>query len=184
MTEWAVRPAAEEDLPGVSAIRVRSWQVGYAGIIPAGALDTMTAEQDLVRRRELFATLGPEFASLVAAAPDGSLGGFANIGPYRGAGNRDVEEAPDEGRAGEIFALYVDPPRWRSGAGRALLAASVAWLTGRGRDPVRLWVLAANVRARRFYEAGGFAADGAEHTFDIAGAALPEVRYSFAGPAA
>jgi GNAT superfamily N-acetyltransferase len=184
MTEWTVRPAAEEDLPAVSAIRVRSWQGGYAGIIPADALDAMTAEQDLVRRRELFGTLGPEFASLVAAAPDGSLGGFTNIGPYRGGGERDIEKPHDEGRAGEIFALYVDPLRWRSGAGRALLAASVAWLTGRGRDPVRLWVLAANVRARRFYEAGGFAADGATGTFEIAGAKLPELRYSLAGPAA
>ena len=184
MTDWTVRAATAEDLAAVSAIRVGSWRSGYAGLMPDAVLDGMSVEEDLVRRRELFATLGPEYAALVAASPDGSIGGFANIGPYRGAGERESDTAGDDGHAGEIFALYVDPARWRSGAGRALLTASVAWLTGCGRDPVRLWVLSRNVRARRFYEAGGFAADGATDTFEIGGAALPEVRYSFVGPSA
>jgi GNAT superfamily N-acetyltransferase len=182
MTEWTVRDTTLDDLPAVSAIRVRGWQRGYAGIVPAEFLDGMTVEEDLAGRREWFGERRPEFGMLVAEAPDGTLGGFSNIGPYR-LGGRDVRQSPLSDAGGEIFALYVDPDRWRSGAGRALLSASVAWLTARGRDPVHLWVLAANEGARRFYEAGGFVADGETHTFEIAGAALPEVRYSFVGPA-
>jgi GNAT superfamily N-acetyltransferase len=183
MTEWTVREATLEDLLTVSAIRVRGWQAGYAGIIPAQVLDAMTVEEDLVHRRQLFGTLGPEFGSLVAEAPDGSLGGFSNIGPYR-LGEKNVRRSVLSDGVGEIFALYVDPGRWRSGAGRALLSASVSWLTRRRRDPVRLWVLTANDRARRFYEAGGFVADGEAQMFEIGGIELPEVRYSFASPGA
>jgi RimJ/RimL family protein N-acetyltransferase len=40
-----------------------------------------------------------------------------------------------------------------------------------------LWVLPANARARRFYEAAGWVADGAERTSEVFGVTVPEVRY-------
>jgi RimJ/RimL family protein N-acetyltransferase len=40
-----------------------------------------------------------------------------------------------------------------------------------------LWVLPGNRRARRFYEAAGWVADGAERSAEVQGVVVPEVRY-------
>ncbi|OKI00857.1 hypothetical protein A6A06_18300 [Streptomyces sp. CB02923] len=55
-----------------------------------------------------------------------------------------------------------------------------ACLARAGRNGFRalcLWVLKGNARARRFYECAGFRADGAEEADEVAGVAVPEVRY-------
>src|SRR6185369_16123298 len=91
----------------------------------------------------------------VWAAADGDrVVAFANTGPSRDAdATRDVAE---------LFALYADPVRWGTGAGRALMGHVLADLGDRGLVRVTLWVLDTNARARRFYETAGLAADGAE----------------------
>jgi RimJ/RimL family protein N-acetyltransferase len=43
---------------------------------------------------------------------------------------------------------------------------------------MRLWVLADNARARRFYDKGGFAPDGATQEEEYDGTLLTEVRYA------
>jgi hypothetical protein len=48
----------------------------------------------------------------------------------------------------------------------------------RGFPRLRLWVLADNVRARRFYERAGFTADGAEQWEEHGDVSLREVRYA------
>ena len=176
-----MRPATEDDLPAVSAIRVRGWQAGYAGLLPAGALAELDPAADLVRRREFWRSGPREVSTLVAVDPEGSAGGFAILGPAR-EDDRDPGEATLSPSEGEVYALYTDPARWRTGCGRALLAESVRWLHARGLAPVRLWVLAGTARARRFYEAGGFAPDGLVQDFEFGGARVPEVRYSFTAP--
>ncbi|MDQ1647149.1 MAG: hypothetical protein QOJ50_3333 [Cryptosporangiaceae bacterium] len=178
---WTVRAATEDDLATVTAIRIRSWRAGYAGLLPAAALDGLDAEADLRRRREFFRSGPPGIVTLVATDPAGAIAAFCITGPYRDD-ERDLADASLSGSVGEVYALYTDPPRWGGGAGRALLAAAVGLLAERGLDPVRLWVLAGNQRARRFYESAGFAADGAAASFEIAGEESPEVRYSFVGP--
>jgi len=52
---------------------------------------------------------------------------------------------------------------------------AVAALSAAGYHEAVLWVLADNGRTRRFYEAAGWAADGAEQA--VPGLGLPEVRY-------
>jgi ribosomal protein S18 acetylase RimI-like enzyme len=71
--------------------------------------------------------------------------GFCAAGHARG---------DDELGLGELYALNVDPAAWGRGAGRALLAAATTWLDARFRSSI-LWVLEANPRARRLYEARG-----------------------------
>jgi GNAT superfamily N-acetyltransferase len=178
---WTVRPATEGDLASVTEIRIRSWRAGYAGLLPAAALDGMDAEADLRRRREFFRAGPPGITTLVATDPAGITAAFCILGPYRDD-ERDLGEAALSGSVGEVYALYTDPPRWGGGAGRALLAAAVELLAERGLRPVRLWVLAGNQRARRFYESSGFAADGTVADFEIAGEHSPEVRYTLVGP--
>jgi GNAT superfamily N-acetyltransferase len=76
--------------------------------------------------------------------------GFVSHGPARDA------EHP---KAGEIYALYVVPEAWDTGAGRALLEWAMERLQAHHRTTL-LWVIAGNARGRRFYEAAGFHADG------------------------
>ncbi|GGW93770.1 hypothetical protein GCM10010383_24140 [Streptomyces lomondensis] len=78
----------------------------------------------------------------------------------------------------ELYALYVHPEQVGRGAGRALLAESVARCSAAGHGRVLLWVLKENDRARRFYERTGFRPDCAEEPFEVDGVTVPEVRYT------
>ena len=82
---------------------------------------------------------------------------------------------------GELYAIYVYPEAWGSGAGPQLMREARAWLTERFPGAI-LWVLEDNPRARGFYEREGWTADA--HRIDVvAGVEVPEVRYrvSFLG---
>jgi hypothetical protein len=54
---------------------------------------------------------------------------------------------------------------------------ALARLISAGYSQATLWVLRGNVRARRFYEIGGWAADGATQCDDRLGFPMDEVRY-------
>ena len=82
----------------------------------------------------------------------------------------------DEPGIGELYAIYVLPSAWSTGAGRALLERAEERLAD-DYDEATLWVLEDNPRARRFYEAAGWRPDGtqkAEPRWDVS---APEVRY-------
>jgi len=66
---------------------------------------------------------------------------------------------------------------WGQGLGRDLMTAALRSLTAFGYQAATLWVLKENSRARQFYEAAGFNADGAEQTEDVAGSPITEIRY-------
>ena len=74
---------------------------------------------------------------------------------------------------GELYALYVLPDRWGGGTGTALEASARAHLRDQGFTEATQCALAANARARRFYERRGWRTDGA--TGEMMGAAT--VRY-------
>jgi GNAT superfamily N-acetyltransferase len=59
-------------------------------------------------------------------------------------------------RWAELTALYVAPAARGSDIADRLLAAALAWAKSRGDGEVRLYVTAANERARRFYASAGF----------------------------
>jgi ribosomal protein S18 acetylase RimI-like enzyme len=164
------RPAGPDDVDGIATVRIRSWQAGYAGIVPQFYLDGLTpaAEAERWRSRELRP--GNSVAEV-----GGEIVGWSAVGPY----NDEEEVPPPAPGSGEIYAIYVLPEHWGTGVGRALMAYSLDLLAADGLTPVLLWVLTENARARRFYEAAGFAPDGAAHTYTVAGTDLPEVRYRY-----
>lgn len=167
-TDVPIRWAVLADAPALSEIHVRAWQAGYRGLLPDSLLDKLSAAQRLPRWRE---RLSAETERVLVAELDGQVAGWLVIGPQRD-GDLDPQ------RMGEIYAIYVDPGAWRRGCGKALLARALAELRVQGLAEVTLWVLRSNERARRFYEAQGFVADGAskvEHNRD--GVAFDEVRY-------
>ena len=168
-----VRPATADDAAAIATVRTRGWQSGYAGIMPAAVLDALRPEVSPSLAHRLT-NPRPDSPCLVAER-DGAVVGFVTAGPYR------IEQHPDvldPSLGGEIYAIYVDPDHWRSGAGAALLPAAVDRLHAAGLAPVRLWVLTDNARARRFYESYGFAPDGAHEPFTVSdGTRVDELRY-------
>ena len=168
-----LRPLTDDDVDALAAMHVRTWQVGYAGIMPAEVLDTLDPAAFAESRRSRNAWPG---AQTVVAEDGGTIVGFTSFGPHR---RQHGGPEPVDG-IGEIYAIYVAPERWGTGVGRALMAAARDGLAAAGNAEVRLWVLAENARARRFYERAGMATDGARGTFTPQGstAELVEVRYA------
>ncbi|MGI8696636.1 MAG: GNAT family N-acetyltransferase [Mycobacteriales bacterium] len=170
-----IRPGVPADVHAVARVRTLSWQAAYAGIVTQPALDAMDPEVTAARWGERgFAQAGPTVD--VADGDAGEVLGFVMTGAYRAEQDDPIEPAGPPG-AGEVWAIYVLPECLSTGVGRALLDSGLARLAEQHLDPVLLWVLRDNRRARRFYQRAGFAADGATHEYEIGGAVLPEVRY-------
>ncbi len=147
-----LREARPGDEPLVADVHVRAWKAAYPGLIPQEYLDRLTP-QDRIRGYRFDAPADERTAPRTVLALDaGRLLGFATFGPSR---DEDMRAA------GELYALYVDPERWRTGAGRALLAETRRSLHASGHEVALLWVLLGNEAAERFYESDGWHRDGA-----------------------
>ncbi|MGX1090242.1 ribosomal protein S18 acetylase RimI-like enzyme [Streptomyces albogriseolus] len=164
-----IRPMTADDSDEVAAMRVRGWRHAYRGMIPQAYLDAMDVAAEAGKQRARLAAGDGSVVNLVAEAADGTLAGWAAYGPYRDGEVRTGD--------GELYALYLPPERIGQGVGLALLTEVTGRCAAAGLPRMFLWVLKENARARRFYEAAGFAADGAEEPFEVAGAVVPEVRY-------
>ncbi|GIF18486.1 GNAT superfamily N-acetyltransferase [Actinoplanes tereljensis] len=163
-----IRPITEADYDAVGDVHVRTWQAGYAGIVPADYLAALDPVANAERRR----TEPPrEGAHTLVAEEDGRVVGFASFGP-------DLADPS----VGGLYAIYVAPEQWGHGTGRQLLTAAKEALKASGYREMRLWVLAENARARQFYERMDLAPDGATDTYTPRGteAQLPELRYTTA----
>jgi ribosomal protein S18 acetylase RimI-like enzyme len=168
-----LRPLTDADVDAVADVHVRTWRVGYAGIMPAEVLDALDPAAFAESRRSRNAWPG---AQTLVAEDGGTIVGFTSFGPHR----RQHGGAEFMDGIGEIYAIYVAPERWGTGVGRALMTAARDALAAAGNTELRLWVLTDNVRARRFYERAGMVADGALGTFTPQGstAQLAEIRYA------
>ncbi|MFE9693198.1 GNAT family N-acetyltransferase [Micromonospora sp. NPDC005806] len=158
-----IRREEPDDAEAVARVHVHGWQAGYAGIVPDEVLRWLNPTAWAQRRRDL-GTADPEhpFTTLLAEV-DGAVTGFTTFGPYRNNQDRgDLDQ-----RYGELLAIYLEPACWGTGTGRALFAAARAGLAERGWTEYRLWVLAENARARRFYERAGLSPDGQESTYPV-----------------
>jgi GNAT superfamily N-acetyltransferase len=133
-----VRRAETADAAAIAAIQVRSWHAAYRGVVPDDVLKRFT----VAGRTERWVELLEQGSETYVVE-----GGFCSV----------IRPARDASAPAELAALYVDRARWRAGVGSALVAAALS-----SREPVSLWVFAANVRARSFYRAQGFVEDGAE----------------------
>jgi ribosomal protein S18 acetylase RimI-like enzyme len=164
--QWELRRATGADAAAVAAMHVRAWQAAYRGIIPDSLLDSL--DVGARARRYSFDRPGPGDPETWIAVDGDDVVGMVSVGPGRD------EDLPG---LGEVWALYVAPDRWRSGAGSALLAKAERLLADAGFTDAFLWVLEDNAPGRSFYEAAGWDAEGGTKTVDIGGRELVEVRY-------
>jgi ribosomal protein S18 acetylase RimI-like enzyme len=164
---YLVRPVAAADIESVARLHVGAWQAAYRGLLPDAFLDALSVERrEAMWRRTVEANDAP---SLVAEK-DGAIVGFLLGGPAR---DEDIREDT----TGEIYALYVAPERWNTGAGAQLMHHGLSVLREQGCQEVILWVLRGNERAIRFYERMGFRCDGSEKIDDHDGVIFEEIRY-------
>ena len=118
--------------------------------------------------RALLADPGGCRATLVAVGEANRVDGFCALA----APSRDDDA--DE-RTAEIAATYVEPSRWHTGIGTALLDGALARLRRDGYEQATLWVFAANQRAHPLWVRFGFEPDGREDRHHWSGGLL-EVR--------
>jgi GNAT superfamily N-acetyltransferase len=164
-----VRPGELTDATALGTIRVAAWRQAYDGSVAREVLDGLDAEHEaLAFAARMHAD--PAIHTLVAVS-EGVVIGYCIFGPDRDEPARD---------RGEVYAVYVHPDHWRSGAGSQLMNAALEELAASGRGEVSLWVLTANAAARDFYTHGGWRPDGAERVLDRLptpdGSAVREVR--------
>ncbi|WP_433831412.1 GNAT family N-acetyltransferase [Actinoplanes sp. CA-015351] len=160
-----IRPAVVADADALAEVHVLGWQAAYRGMMPQKYLDGLSVADRADGWRSWLATIQPPQAILVL---DPGVAGFITVGAD--------DEEPGVGR---VYAIYVRPGSWGQGRGQALMAAGVRQLasSGSGFSEATLWVLEANVRARRFYQAAGWFADGGRLVDESRGFPLEEIRY-------
>jgi ribosomal protein S18 acetylase RimI-like enzyme len=164
-----IRPALPTDLDTVGEVHRQARQVAYAGIVPAAALEAMTARKLRNWWARRFADEAADHRMAVLER-GGVVVGFSYVGPADGGNGVSG--------AGELYALHVHPDHQGRGLGRALIRHAVGTLDDLGYRQAVLWVLAGNAAARRFYERAGWTGDGATRTGPIGDVDVPQVRYT------
>jgi GNAT superfamily N-acetyltransferase len=149
---------------------VRSWQSAYRGLIPQAYLDGLDPAQRRIRWEQNLSETDWSNSGILVADADGEVRGFVGYGPAR-------DDDADPQQIGQVYSVYLMPDAWGRGTGRQLMTAAIEGLTEAGFCQATLWVLDSNARARRFYEAGGWSADGSVMRDDSRGFPLTEVRY-------
>jgi GNAT superfamily N-acetyltransferase len=160
-----IRPATVGDVASLAVIHAAAVALAYAGIFDAGS-PPPTAEGLVGRWATVLATPG---AWIGVAEIDATVAGMIGVRP-----SPEADAGP---HTGEVVGLHVCPARWGHGIGGALLDQATSQARELGFGPLRLWVLEANVRARRMYSRRGWRAEGA--TRPVAPSVL-ELRYSLA----
>lgn len=168
MTAPILRLADPLDAQALAEMHVAAWRRAYRGILPDDFLDNLSIQASVDRWHQKLAQ--PDRQVWVACEA-GPIVGFVSFGDSRD----DDALSP---LTGEIYSLYVHPDAWRHGIGSALMAQALDDLRTLGYAEVTLWVLRANQRARAFYEASDFAADGAfKVAVNAVGVEYDNVRY-------
>lgn len=169
-----IRPATVDDARAIASAHMRAWQVAYEGMVPQSYLDDMDLDRQAAHWIENLEAEelpnGLPAPSNYVAEIDRAVVGFVAFGVCR--------HAPDDSSLGQVWAIYVHPNSWGTGAGYRLMMAAQDDLNAAGVTTAYLWVLEDNAQARRFYERQGWVADDETMAEDLAGATIVERRYS------
>jgi ribosomal protein S18 acetylase RimI-like enzyme len=160
-----VRRARLEDARAIAQVHAETWREAYEHVFGAERLASVSIDARLAQWERILAA---GQSDVFVAAADGIVG-FVSTGDSRDA---DAEA--------ELFAIYVLPRAWGTGAGSVLMGAGIEAMRLRASGDAVLWVLDDNPRARRFYEREGWTLDGERKEDEYLGLRVPEVRYRIA----
>lgn len=154
MSDHSVRAATPADVDAIQTIAEASWHAAHDDIIGAEAVDEFLAEH--YDRETIAAEIDADASAYRVAEVAGEVVGFAVAVPHDG----------DHWR---LAAIYVHPDQWGDGVGTALLNAVEDAACAADAEALELVVMADNHRARRFYEARGYAhvGDGGDAPIDV-----------------
>jgi ribosomal protein S18 acetylase RimI-like enzyme len=159
--------ATPEDCRAIAEVHVESWQRAYKGMLPEEYLASLSVDEREAMWRRMVER---EPSHLVLARSDNQIVGFVAFGASR-------DEGTPTDRA-EIWAIYVKPACWSTGAGRLLWLEALRRILAEAYKSISLWVIVGNERAVRFYERAGFAPEpGSRKSFEMGGTTLEELRY-------
>ena len=161
-----IREATADDVGALASIQSVSSTLAYAGIFDAG-VEPPTLQRFAMR----WATLMGRPRSWVGVLEvDGEPAGGIAVQP-------SPDDDLDATVVAEVGSFYVHPRYWGERRGRELFERALAEVDALGYDGMRLWVLVANVRARRIYIERGWVPDGATRE---AAPGVRELRYRLA----
>lgn len=164
-----LRRASPEDADSIASIHVDAWREAYRGLVPDELLDTLSESSRSMKWHQKIGDPPPR-SEIFVAETDGELVGFVSCGPCRDEDLRQLD-------VGEIYALYVDPNRWRRGTGSDLLRRAVRYFDHGEFECMALWVLEDNEAAQTFYEKAGFVPDHTCETDTHRGFEVEKKRY-------
>jgi ribosomal protein S18 acetylase RimI-like enzyme len=166
MVTHSVRRARTDDAGELAELYAESLVDAYAGI----SLPKTMGVVDRSARAERFQSTIADGSRLWLVATEGQLViGFCGLAPAR---DPDLAHA-----VGEVTTIAVSRPFRARGHGRALLVSAANEAEAKGCSELVLWVVAANLGARAFYERVGFREDGAARIDSRLGADARIVRY-------
>lgn len=155
------------DARAVAKIHVKAWRAAYTSIIPTDYLASLSIKQHESMWSECIVKGTPE---LLVAKKVGLVQGWLSFGQCRDKGSHEKEA--------EVWAIYVSPAAWSTGAGSLLWQRAKELMLGQGFTSCSLWVFPQNERAINFYRSIGFHHDGAiPKKFELSGVQLEEVRF-------
>jgi GNAT superfamily N-acetyltransferase len=163
------RQATPSDAGAIASVHTENWREAYRGILPDAYLKGPVVSDRLNLWRARFASPGADRHFVLLAESEMELAGFVCL---------LLDEEPQWGAC--LDNLHV-LPCWRGkGIGRALFGRAARWVVsvepGWG---MHLWVLEANLDARRFYEALGGELVERRPKEVVAGIIVPSVRYAW-----
>jgi GNAT superfamily N-acetyltransferase len=145
--EIVLRRADMGDAGLLAELQRQAWRETYSGMLPQDILDAMTPAR-LIRawRRTLAEQEGDKDRIILIAEVEEEPVGYLCGGKARAL------NAPWEA---EVEQLYVIRIAQGEGVGSALMGEAARWFLTRALFSLGLWVVRANSKARRFYEAIG-----------------------------
>jgi RimJ/RimL family protein N-acetyltransferase len=164
----SIRQATFEDAASIAQVHIEGWRWAYRGHMPDSLLDGLSVERRAMMWRGLLVAPATE-ARVWLAERDGHLIGFSATSPSQDAGDPPL--------TAQLTAIYLLKDAAGAGIGRELLHHAMEDLRRRGFRTGVLWVLAANARARRFYEIAGWQPDDTTRIVRRDETELEDVRY-------
>ena len=146
MASYSIRSATLRDAKTIASIHSSVSEALEAKLVPAEFFKPQSIDASLTFWREAIEYAEPQVQ--VAVTDDNTIVGFVGYDRSRDQGSKPT--------VGEIWAIYVLPAYWSTGAGLALWDAARDGLIEEGCTKVTAWVPLAYERALRFHDMAGF----------------------------
>lgn len=143
-SEFTFRESVIEDASEIAQVNYLTWILTYRGLVPNSELDSLSLESLTDRWKQNLSSANPKNRTFVV------LSGASVIAYSRFYPSVDPDDDPN--RVATIGSIYISPEFQRKGLGRKLMAAVLEAAKSHGFTEATLHVLAANERARAFYE--------------------------------